>query len=434
MSFNRRNIPLSADAKEEISGAKNIFEVFYSMSRETPPGAYPLNTGEWIRGCQTLYPEFYAKALEYQPKGYIRVVSNDAYEAELASTGQCGAFVISDGDIRLPKITRYIRGYESEQAINVHNQVYPSGLPNITGNVNNILKYKGGTLGGTGALYDSGSTYMHSLHEHASATFYVRPINIDASRSNGVYGRYASDAFGFSNEVVAPCVTMSLYIQVFNHAPMAGYVNGDVQEILDTIRNYTNQMDQKYQNLLGRISGVPDITRKRQITLNLPPSSTNIKNNPNRQVILVRQPCWYMYWCYTKSDVDSTDADQMIQWSSQIQYVSSMTSSQSNDTGGTFLSMLATLKSKDSTYDALQQFNAKYLLIPLVPGMYYDLSLGNIKSDNEKLTYNDRSYLLPIYNSATEVLAEIYSVQVQWNSRSTPLTYISHSHTGSIYS
>ena len=129
MAFSRRTIPMTENIKSEISGAKNIFEVFYSMTRETPPGAYPLNTGEWIRGCKSLYPEFYAKALEYQPKGYIRVVSNSVYESELASTGQCGAFVIEGNDIRLPKITRYIRGYESEYANVVHNNAYLSGLP-----------------------------------------------------------------------------------------------------------------------------------------------------------------------------------------------------------------------------------------------------------------------------------------------------------------
>lgn len=157
MSFKRRNIPMTDDLKKEISGAKNIFEVFDSMSRETPPGAYPLNTGEWIRGCQTLYPEFYQKAVEYGSKNYIRTGTNAQYEAELASTGQSGMFVIEGSDIRLPKVTRYIRG-------------------------------------------------------------------------------------------------MALYIQVFNQAPMAGYVN--VQDVLKLITDYTKQMDQKIQDALNTINSI----------------------------------------------------------------------------------------------------------------------------------------------------------------------------------
>lgn len=267
MSFKRRNIPMTDDLKKEISGAKNIFEVFYSMSRETPPGAYPLNTGEWIRGCQTLYPEFYQKAVEYGSKNYIRTGTNAQYEAELASTGQSGIFVIDRADIRLPKVTRYIRGYESNQAINVHNKVYTSGLPNIEGRVGGLmfwddrfqnservtrqgqqygtteyangafkktLVYRGGADGGSGSGFCNG--YM------------------DASWSNVAYGKYASDTFGFNNEVVAPCVAMSLYIQVFNQAPLTGYVN--VQDVLKLITDYTNKMDQKIQDALNTINSI----------------------------------------------------------------------------------------------------------------------------------------------------------------------------------
>jgi hypothetical protein len=257
MPFDRRNIPLGTDVKQEISGAKNIFEVFYSMSRETPPGAYPLNTGEWIRGCQTLYPEFYAKALEYQPKGYIRVVSNETYESELASTGQCGAFVISNGDIRLPKITRYIRGYESEQAGNVHNKTYLSGLPGLT----LAMRYD---------VYYPADQYPHlpgygnncqSLSDTSTADEPMLDTSILPNNAKGgdlikdaAYGRYNTDAFGFSNEVVAPCVTMALYIQVFNRVPITGYVQ--IKDVLELVTNYTKEMEQKYNEAIDAVNSI----------------------------------------------------------------------------------------------------------------------------------------------------------------------------------
>lgn len=257
MSFKRRNIPMTDDLKKEISGAKNIFEVFYSMSRETPPGAYPLNTGEWIRGCQPLYPEFYQKAVEYGSKNYIRTGTNAQYEAELASTGQSGMFVIEGSDIRLPKVTRYIRGYESNQAVNVHNKTYLSGLPDLT----LAMRYD---------VYYPANQYPHlsgygnncqSLSDTASADEPMLDTSILPNNAKGgdlikdaAYGRYSTDAFGFSNEVVAPCVTMALYIQVFNQAPMAGYVN--VQDVLKLITDYTNKMDKKYEEAIDAMNAV----------------------------------------------------------------------------------------------------------------------------------------------------------------------------------
>lgn len=274
MPFDRRNIPLGADVKQEISGAKNIFEVFYSMSRETPPGAYPLNTGEWIRGCQTLYPEFYAKALEYQPKGYIRVVSNETYESELASTGQCGAFVISNGDIRLPKITRYIRGYESEQAGNVHNKVYTSGLPDI----NLALRYDNWNPGPVLSAYGANGHAVFGTREYDEYMIDISGV-ATINRAGDLikdpaYTRYNTDAFGFSNEVVAPCVTMALYIQVFNRAPIEGYVQ--IKDVLELVTNYTKQMDQRYQEAIDAMNqvigsgalGMPDYERGQTLLTN----------------------------------------------------------------------------------------------------------------------------------------------------------------------
>lgn len=270
MPFNRRSIPLGEDTKQEISGAKNIFEVFYSMSRETPPGAYPLNTGEWIRGCQSLYPEFYAKALEYQPKGYIRVVSNEAYESELASTGQCGAFVISNGDIRLPKITRYIRGYESEQAGNVHNRAYLSGLPDLRLAMRYDVHYPSDRYPHLSEYGNNcQSLYDTSNNDEPMLDTSILPNNDKGGDliKDAAYTRYSNDAFGFANEVVAPCVTMALYIQVFNRVSIEGYVQ--IKDVLELVTNYTKQMDQKYQEAIdvmnrvinGGALGMPDYER-----------------------------------------------------------------------------------------------------------------------------------------------------------------------------
>lgn len=102
-------------------GSKDIFEVFYSTSVATPRGAFPLWTGETITDCKKLYPTFYQKALEYRDSGKIRVVTSTVYEQELTTYGECGAFVIdeSTGNIRLPKITRFISSLDAASDIGI---------------------------------------------------------------------------------------------------------------------------------------------------------------------------------------------------------------------------------------------------------------------------------------------------------------------------
>lgn len=118
-------------------GSKDIFEVFYSTSTATPRGAFPLWTGETISSCKTAYPTFWARALEYQTSGKIRVVTSTVYDQELATYGECGAFVIdtATGNIRLPKITRFISsldaagdiGVTQNDAIGNHAHPYAAG-------------------------------------------------------------------------------------------------------------------------------------------------------------------------------------------------------------------------------------------------------------------------------------------------------------------
>lgn len=102
-------------------GSKDIFEVFYSTSAAAPRGAFPLWTGETITDCKNLYPTFYQKALEYQTSGKIRVVTSTVYEQELSTYGECGAFVIdtATGNIRLPKITRFISSLDAAGDIGI---------------------------------------------------------------------------------------------------------------------------------------------------------------------------------------------------------------------------------------------------------------------------------------------------------------------------
>lgn len=195
-------------------GGKDIFEVFYSTSASTPRGAFPLWTGETIINCQTMYPTFWQRALEYQSNGTIRVVTSTVYDQEIATYGECGAFVIDTnaGSIRLPKITRFVSSLGAISDIGV---TLPAGLPNITGK---LVIYEGNgssTFGiSTNNSVTDGAFTKHVVSANRNGisrtegSFSTFDLGFDASKSNSIYGS--------ANTVQPPSVCLALYIQVFN--------------------------------------------------------------------------------------------------------------------------------------------------------------------------------------------------------------------------
>ena len=89
---------------------REMFDVYYSFSAETPIGAYPLWTGETITNCKSLYPDFWKKLNQLADKQMVPTVDSDEYEEKLEEYGQCASFYIDtlNGHVRLPKITRFI--------------------------------------------------------------------------------------------------------------------------------------------------------------------------------------------------------------------------------------------------------------------------------------------------------------------------------------
>ena len=188
------------------NGSKNVFEIFYSASTTPPPGAFPLWTGEWIRNCATLYPDFYQKAVEYQASQAIRVVDNNTYESTLTTYGQCGAFVIDGNDIRLPKIVNWISGFSEESSIGL---ALRAGVPNITVDFSHSGSYYGYDDGHyTGAIRFKANKNVKTLGDAQQSSEYPSGWTFDASRCSSVYGA--------SNTVQPPSIQLALYIQVYN--------------------------------------------------------------------------------------------------------------------------------------------------------------------------------------------------------------------------
>lgn len=173
-------------------GAKDIFEVFYSTTTDTPRGAFPLWTGETISNCKTAYPTFWTRALEYQTSGKIRVVTSTVYDQELATYGECGAFVIDTdaGSIRLPKITRFVSSLD--------------------------------------AIGDIGVTKNDMLADHTHTYAYSGPDR-NGPKGDGIMGTSFQKTWStnsttagsdtnteIGNEIQPKHVRLALYIQVFN--------------------------------------------------------------------------------------------------------------------------------------------------------------------------------------------------------------------------
>lgn len=418
MPFKRRNLHITEELKEEISGARNIFDIFYSFTTSIPRGAYPLWTGETIVDCAHYYPQFYQKALEYRSSGAIRVVDNATYESEVSRYGQCGAFVISGNNIRLPKITMYLKSFSSPQDISA---TLPAGLPNITG-----------TFGGVSRRTDVGWIYPSGAFSRIREPFgwgpagsdpsYASEIQFDASKSNSAYGS--------ANTVQPPAVQVAMYIQVYNH--VAEEANFDVSRAEELIRSYYTTMDQKIEDALAELkaqagSMIPDFTRMQYIAQDPIASTKNIRDGV-RTVYYIERPCWFVYWDYR----DPADRDQMIQWCSDIKYVCVTPSHGDNNRNNFDSQIVNVVKQLNSSYDTMQIYDSRYHLVPLTPGMYYNFSVGTFMSTNENPDNLAKSALVPQYNSAYGALVHKYSVKMNWIARNQPLTYVSHTDGGVI--
>lgn len=82
----------------------HVFDIFQNASLETPPGALPMWTGELVY-TEGSRDEFFTKAQDAANNGYIRTLTESAWQSEVSSKGWTNAFVINANDksIRLPK-------------------------------------------------------------------------------------------------------------------------------------------------------------------------------------------------------------------------------------------------------------------------------------------------------------------------------------------
>lgn len=160
---------------------RSIGEVYFSQSSLATDnsGALPLFTGETITSANTIYPDFYNWVLAHTE---LQCTSEE-YESALSTYGECPKYVIGDGNLRLPKLSNYIKAANPSEGI----KNIEAGLPNITGYASPRKDgYAGSGLAG-GAFWLTSDTESagHPATESGPGT----RINFDASRSSAVYGK-----------------------------------------------------------------------------------------------------------------------------------------------------------------------------------------------------------------------------------------------------
>lgn len=209
-------------ARAELAMGKTaipLFTIFQSFSGETPPGAYPLWTGENITGCRTIFPDFWNKAVALKTAGKLRALSAEAYEAEISSYGETGAFVIDEqsGSLRLPKITRFVSSLSELSEIGT---AAKDQIVNITGTVNALSS----PFTNDNNLTTEGAFYQHTLINGGDGG--------GGNYANYILGFDASRSVQTGSEVQPRHVKTALYIQIYSAAVPAStaqaaeFVNG----------------------------------------------------------------------------------------------------------------------------------------------------------------------------------------------------------------
>lgn len=121
------------------------------------------------------YRDFYNKVVEQVQKGNWFSCTQEEYNNEIATYGQCGRFVIETDYVRIPTITRYIG---ATVTLSEFGQAFNESLPNIKGGVGACTV----TSITSNPFYISGSSSKGSSQDGTDDLVYM-----DLSRSSSIY-------------------------------------------------------------------------------------------------------------------------------------------------------------------------------------------------------------------------------------------------------
>ena len=236
----------NAVAELKKKPTREMFDIYFSITGETPAGAYPLWTGETITNCKLLYPQFWKKLLQLVKNGNVPTVDSEtAYDEKVEEYGQCPAFYVDEtnGHVRLPKITQYIRsitdlsqlGNTLKAQIAEHRHFIANGdsggstFTNISSN--NTLTEEGGASATQAISYRLNGTKSEAIRGLTSG---VNSCEVE------------------SGETVRPdSVQLALYIQVANNFADIAELNTDV--IAEQLNSAITDLDSSYNEYSAKL-------------------------------------------------------------------------------------------------------------------------------------------------------------------------------------
>lgn len=161
----------------------------------------------------------------------VPTCTEDEFNNEVNTFGQCGKFVITNEYVRLPLITKFIEGIEKIGDIGKSLQ---AGIPNIEGSIEG-RPHQSGSSGFGGALVASNGAFEYVRHGGSSTDSGVSEsstqskrdiVRLDASRSSPIYG---------NSDTVQPQATKYPYYIV-----VATMTKTDIEVNLDNVASDLN--------------------------------------------------------------------------------------------------------------------------------------------------------------------------------------------------
>lgn len=169
------------------------------------------------------YEAFCNKVVSEVQAGNWFACSEDEYNSDISTYGQCGKFVVSNDYIRIPTITRFIGATITLSEIG---KTYKESLPNITG------EWTSKAAGGydpTGAVYGRGNKQGGSSDSQAPN---YEHLGFDASRSSSTYQNGAK---------VQPDHTKYPYYMVISTEGQTAEVEIDINQVYEDLEIKANK-------------------------------------------------------------------------------------------------------------------------------------------------------------------------------------------------
>lgn len=204
------------------------------------------------------YEAFCNKVVSEVQAGNWFACSEDEYNSDISTYGQCGRFVVANDYVRIPKITRFIGATITLSEIG---KTYKESLPNIKGNI--------GLLGNTSGTSVSDATNGAFLSSSSSRGAYgggggrangeQATISYNASRSSSTYKDGAK---------VQPDHTKYPYYMVISTEGQTEEVGVDINKVYEDLNLKANTNLSNVANVAQSFKeqsvswGMPDYTAK----------------------------------------------------------------------------------------------------------------------------------------------------------------------------